>query len=206
MLYLYAGDVTARLDDMVGSMALLSAELHTSQRQQASLQYLLTTAEVHAKGVVPKVAAEVTELREHLHDFGAITAQQLLAVQDVDRQLAEWRQPSPGGSSSKCIGGREEMTGRRPISGGSARNQIGRGKNRDAVSTEVPLVSGSAAISVARRARAEVQKLQLRLAEVELEREQLAEQLEAESNPLEGVQSLQLLKMTTAVNALAACA
>jgi hypothetical protein len=171
-----AGDLTARLDDMVGSMALLSAELHTTQRQQASLQYLLNTAELRATGVVPKVAAEVAELREHLRDFGAVTAQQLRAIQDVERQLAERRQPSAGVPSSECVRDGDEMTARQ--------------RTQDDGFADVPLVSGSAAINVARRACAAMQQLRRRLAEVAQEREQLAEQLEAEGEPRNGMRPL----------------
>lgn len=161
-----AEDVIGRMHDMVGSVALLSAELHTAQRQNASLLHLLASAEARIgepHAAEPALADELQRLRAHLQGFGAASAQQLRELRELDAALTRQRH---GASPTRSD---EDSDDQSPEC------------------ADPPVAPGSAAIRLARKSRAVAQRLQTRLVEVEVERDHLADRLEAEtSSPVMG--------------------
>ena len=147
---------------MVGSVALLSAELHTAQRQHASLHYLLACAEARLDSSASADSSneeEVQGLRDRLREFGAASAQQLRELRELDATLARQRDRA----SSPLFDAEPEEQG---CSG-----------------SEPSVATGSAAIRLARRSRAVALRLQASLQEVEAQRDELSDRLEAAAVP-----------------------
>ena len=111
-----AEEMTSRVDDLVGSVAILAAELQSARRQHAALQYLVATSPVDITGGAssqssPKVrwrgapqtgedaAKELAELRERLKEFAVASAEQVRTLRAVDSAAAHHAHAADGASA-----------------------------------------------------------------------------------------------------------
>ena len=122
-----ADDLSGRMDDIVGSVAILSAELHSARRQHAALQHLLTScaADSHSAHArtggaaataagqtsgskeTQSAAAEIAALRAQLKGFATASAQQIRDLRSLDDTSAQTsakdakQAASPDGTQAK---------------------------------------------------------------------------------------------------------
>jgi hypothetical protein len=191
----HADDLAGRMDDLVGSVAILAAELQSARRQHAALQYLLTTQQhddfdghpdgtQKARAGKPSPADEVQELRAQLQGFAVATAQQIRELRALDGSndaTAPAPRPSQQGSTQRSSAGfgMDRPPSQREDSGLTVESPPSeRQADADAQSA---LVAGNAAVNIARVERVRARKLAVEVAKLKQEREQLLEQLEVSS-------------------------
>ena len=169
-----ADNLAARMSDLVGSVAILSAELNSSRRQQASLQMLLGSAEaaVAAKhpggaGATPEEAAE---LRAQLKEWAVFSTRQVKELREIDGSAPFENRKS---TVRWCV--EEDGTLARQDSTLTEESFTGA---MDTAEVEAQLTAGSAAVNVARAERQRATRLALEITRLKEQKEQLLDKLD----------------------------
>jgi hypothetical protein len=165
------------MDDLVGSVAVLTAELQSARRQQTSLQFLLSSAEARLSQQPQGRGGsteEVEGLRAELKAFAILSVQQIRDLRALDEPFGSPVDGQPGVGGGEL--GLERIDSRlteESFAGAAA-------------DIQVHPMSGSAAVNIARVERLRATRLQVEVAKLKEDREHLLERLELEAAQPQG--------------------
>lgn len=193
-LWSVAGTFRDRVHDLVAGLAILSAEVHSLQRQQAALQLLLTVAHDRIKGVFSDDAyvqdafkqlqqfattshdqiKSVLQLRIGAHD--AITAQEGVTATPAEDSASSTASTEPASNLDDEVDDDGEDQSADSNSEVSDKERVQQNSGAEAL---IQITAGSAAVNIARAEHARAEKLAFKVARLHTEQADLRSQITA---------------------------
>ena len=174
-MHTYAGSLGERIQDLVASLAILSAEMHSLQRQQSALQLLLAAAEQRIKGVFSN-DQQAQEALEQLRKFATTGQQEINNLLQLRKQLQSTQPALQLESESKAEtqASDDSSTGSDSDVEQAVSAQEGLNSSTEAL---VQITAGSAAVNIARAEHARAMKLESQVERLQAEQVDLQSQI-----------------------------
>lgn len=170
-----AGTLRDRIQDLVAGLAILSAELHSLQRQQSALQLLLSAAQDRIKGVFSDDTASQEALKQ-LQQFAITSHREIKELLQLRTQL-RGKQPAQQQESSDDEEASEDGSSD-SSSDTSQKSDAGQGLDTGAEAL-IQMTAGSTAVNIARAEHARAVELDSQVLRLQAEQADLLSQISA---------------------------